>query len=96
MVIRLQSKGKAGRTVSTSKSLIYSCRHLEQLSAKQLPCSSANLHLGIPDLRCKQSTFWLTTYFNLPSFSKLTKACKQDVLHILIYSLINQDRLAEA
>ncbi len=32
-----------------------------------LPCSSANLFRGNPDLRCNPSTFWLMTNFKYPA-----------------------------
>ena len=43
--------GLAFLTVSISKSRMYSFLQLGQRSAKQLPCSSASLSLGIPDRR---------------------------------------------
>ena len=64
-------------TVSISKSRMYSFLQLGQRSAKQLPCSSASLPLGIPDRRCSPSTFWLTTRVTLPRLTSSDMACKQ-------------------
>ena len=64
------------RTVSISKSRMYSFLQLGHRSAKQLPCSSASLFRGTPERRCSPSTFWLTTRLTLPRLTSSAMACQ--------------------
>lgn len=58
----------------TSNNLINSALHSVQNSMKQFPCSSDNLSLSRPDLRCKLSQFCETTWVTIPCSTSAFKA----------------------